>query len=202
LLSEEIGLVETMAGYTITFASIFGWLGSMLYLLSHSYISYKADWNKRLYYALNLSAAMLLVATSVVFSSWQAVVINCFWAGISVLFFFDVKLGSLPVSPSIFRAAVVVLWGWIAVLWFKDGELSLGLLGWSSAFVFSAAYLLFSAERIRPGYYFLWSAYAALALLPQLWLDQNWPVFMLEIIWAGISLFGAIRRFGQFRLIG
>ena len=191
-----------MAEYNIIFASIFGWLGAMLYLLSHSYISYKADWNKRLYYAGNLIAALLLIATSVAFNSWQAVVINGFWAVISLLFFCDVKLGSLPVSSSMFRAAVVLLWGWIAILWFKDGDLNLGLLGWSSAFVFSAAYLLFSVERMRPGYYFLWSAYAALALLPQLWLEQNWPVFMLEIIWAGISLFGAIRRFGQFRLIG
>jgi len=191
-----------MINYTVSIASIFGWLGTILYLLSHSYISYKADWNKRLYYAGNLIAAMLLIATSVVFSSWQAVVINCFWAVISLLLVCDVKLRSLPVSPSMFRAAMVLLWGWIAVLWFEDGDVNLGLLGWSSVFVFSAAYLLFSVERMRPGYYFLWSAYAALALLPQLWLEQNWPVFVLEIIWAGISLFGAIRRFGQFRLIG
>jgi hypothetical protein len=190
-----------MINYTVSIASIFGWLGAMLYLLSHSYISYKADWNKRLYYAGNLIAAMLLIATSVVFNSWQAVVINCFWAVVSLLLLCDVKLRSLPVSPLMFRAAMVILWGWIALLWFKDGDVNLGLLGWSSAFAFSAAYLLFSVERMRPGHYFLWSAYAALALLPQLWLEQNWPVFVLEIIWAGISLFGAIRSFGQFRLI-
>lgn len=180
--------------------SILGWLGTALYLLNHAHISCVKEWNRQLYFSVNLVAGILLIAASVALNSWQAVVINVFWVMISLQCLCGLKLKPLFISVTLFRTVMLLFWGWIVVLWFVEGELSLTLLGWSSALVFSVAYLLFAFERISHGHYFLWNAYAALALLPELWVDGNLPVFVLEIFWALISIVGAELWFERHRL--
>ena len=181
--------------------AIIGWCGTILYLLNHAYISLDKQWRKSIYYSANAAAAICLIISSTINSSWQAVVINAFWAIISLSLLLNFNLASIKFSKRLFNLVVIVMLAvFVGQLVFYS-QANLTLLGWTSAFVFSACYLLFSAEKMLPRYYLCWNAFAAIALLPQLWLDQNWPVFTLEIVWALISIYGAAKRFEEIHLV-
>lgn len=178
-----------------------GWIGTCLYLLNHSYISIKPNWNHKIYYGGNLLAAIALVISSIVVNSWQAVIINSFWAVISLLLLLQMSPAFIPISLKHFYWSIALF---VCVILYRSttlATLDVALLGWLSAYIFSIAYLLFSIKKLLPRYYLLFNAFAALSLLPQLWLDNNMPVFTLEIIWALISLYGAFQRYSNLRLI-
>lgn len=181
--------------------ALLGWFGTIAYLVNHAYISLVPQRNDAIYYGGNFLAASALVISSLVSGSYQAVVINGFWALISILVFAKVNLQGLPVSRRLFNGVLAVF----AIAFVYQGlinhTLDIRLLAWSSAFVFSASYLLFSVHKLRTLHYLLFNAYAAFSLLPQVWLDQNWPVFVLEICWGGISIYGAVRRYNEVHLI-
>ena len=181
--------------------ALLGWFGTITYLVNHAYISLVQQRNNTIYYAGNLLAAVALVISSVASDSFQAVVINGFWALISILILAKVDLQRLPISRRFFNAVLVIFAIALVYQGVVHAKLDIRLLGWSSAFVFSASYLLFSVAKMRILIYLLCNAYAAFSLLPQVWLDQNWPVFVLEICWGCISIYGAARRYSQVRLI-
>lgn len=181
--------------------SIIGWFGTLLYLVNHAYISIIKNWKPKIYYIGNAIAAISLILSSYISSSWQAVVINSFWAIISLALLMGVDLKILRFSQRFFylvmASTLLVILGQLIVTY----QLNFTLLGWSSAFAFSACYLLFCQEKMLPRYYLCWNAFAAIALLPQLWYDANWPVFGLEVIWAMISIYGAARKFEEVHLL-
>jgi hypothetical protein len=181
--------------------ALIGWFGTLLYLVNHAYISLNKQWKKRVYYSGNAIAAVCLICSSYVAGSWQAVFINGFWAVISVALLCDANLRSITFSKNFFYVMVGAMLTYFLGEFALQQTLNLALLGWTSAFIFSACYLLFSTEKMLPRFYLCWNAFAAIALLPQLWLDQNWPVFSLEIAWAAISIYGAARRFKEVHLI-
>lgn len=185
----------------MTVLSILGWFGTVLYLANHSYLSLVTRWRPLVYYGGNFVAATLLVFSSVAIESWQAVCINGFWSVVSLLLLCRVDLSRLPFHRSWFYLAMAIMLGVTAATFFLDTTLTIAMFGWSSTLAFCASYLLFSASRISVRTYLFWNSYAALALLPQLWLDQNWPVFGLECAWAIISIYGLFQRRQEVHLI-
>lgn len=181
--------------------AVIGWCGTILYLLNHGYISLNKNWRKSIYYTANAIAAICLIISSSINNSWQAVVINGFWAIISFSLLLNLDLTKIKFSKRLFHLIIAIMLAIFIGQYALSNNANLPLLGWTSAFVFSACYLLFSSEKMLPRYYLCWNAFAALALLPQLYLDQNWPVFTLEISWAVISIYGAIKRFEQVHLV-
>jgi len=180
---------------------VIGWLGTLVYLINHTYISINKNWQKNIYYGGNALAAVCLIISSYFTDSWQAIVINAFWAIISIALFFEVNLSSIKFSKRLFYVTLIALLTVFLAGYLVLDQLNLALLGWISTFVFSGCYLLFSSQKMLPRYYLCWNAFAAIALLPQLWLDQNWPVFSLEVVWAIISIYGAARKFEKVHLI-
>lgn len=178
-----------------------GWLGTLLYLINHAYISINKNWQQNIYYIGNAVAAICLIISSYFSVSWQAVVINTFWAIISIALLVGANLNVLRFNKRFFYAVVFVLLATFVGQYLVQNQLNFVLLGWSSAFIFSGCYLLFSQEKMLPRFYLCWNAFAAITLLPQLWNDGNWPVFGLEIIWAIISIYGAARRFEEVHLL-
>lgn len=180
---------------------ILGWAGTIIYLLNHGYISLVSQWRPTIYYGGNLVAATALVITSLQHHSHQAVIINSFWALLSLALLCKLPVERLPFNNRLFYLLLI---GFVAVIGFQifsDLQQVIIVLGWSSAFVFSGSYLLFSAGKMKQIHYLAFNAYAAIALLPQLWIDGNWPVFGLEIVWAIISLYGFYKRLDQVHLI-
>lgn len=178
-----------------------GWLGTGLYLLNHAYISYAKNLKKWVYYLGNLIAASILTVTSLIEHSWQAVVINGFWALISLLLILSAPIQKIAFPMSAFHRLIFLFWPTTLVGFYLDFQLGFMILGWSSAFAFCASYLLFNANIMKPIEYFIWNTYAAIVLLPQLWIDMNYPVFGLELAWAVISLYGVKKRYQHGHLI-
>jgi len=173
--------------------AMIGWLGASLYLCGHCYLCYKKAWNHKLYFGLNIFAAILVTVSSLIHASWQAVTINAFWAVVSIYRYCGHDLRVFPYGQKIFIRIICVFFVLIIITNLYEPKFIFPLLGWSSVFVFSAAYLLFSIGQMTALSYFLWSAYAATAILPQLWIDGNSAVFTLEVVWSAVSLLGAIK---------
>ena len=176
---------------------LLGWIGTFIYLLNHGYISFKTNWKSSIYYGGNLVAALSLVVSSYVASSYQAVFINSFWAVVSVAILLNWPLKKVPANVRVFYSGLSLLVVLFAFNLIVNGTFDAMILGWSSAYVFTFGYLLFCTKKIGLMPYLLLNAYAAIVLLPQLWLDNNWPVFALEIAWAGISLVGAYKHINE-----
>ncbi|GAA0819218.1 hypothetical protein GCM10009111_23030 [Colwellia asteriadis] len=181
-----------------------GWFGSALYLINHSYISIVKNWNPKLYYSANLIAALSLVVSSLIIISYQAVVINGFWALVSILLLIKFDIAKIPLSKSLFYIGFILLLVWSAFIGYQHGWSSLmfySCLGWSSSYVFCLSYFLFCSKKLTHVNYLLLNVYAASVLLPILWSQQNWPVFGLEVCWAIISAYGAYSKIEQVHLI-
>lgn len=181
-----------------------GWFGSILYLLNHAYISVVKNWNSKVYYAGNLIAALSLVVSSMVMASYQAVVINSFWAVISVLLLIQFDVAKLAFSKRLFYLGFVLFVGFSLWVANTQGIYSLAFhtyLGWSSSYVFCLSYFLFCSKKMSHIQYLVFNVYAATALLPLLWTQENWPVFTLEICWALISAYGVVARLDEVHLI-
>ena len=169
-----------------------GWAGTFLYLINHAYISFYKKYNKKNYFIINLIAALCLIFSSVIHESYQSIVINFFWAIISLLLILGFELSKIPVSKKLFYVMFCSLISILIFSFFLTSYINFSLLGWSSSLVFCFSYLLFCSNKFSLRSYFLCNGYAAIALLPQLWIDNNLPVFYLEIIWALISVYGFI----------
>ena len=183
---------------------ILGWLGSILYLVNHGYISVIKNWNTKLYYGGNFIAATSLVISSLLIFSYQAVVINAFWALISILLLIKFDVAKVPLSRRIFFVGFIVMLVWLVVIGLQSGWQSTtfySFLGWSSSYVFCFSYFLFCSKKLSHVNYLILNIYAACALLPLLWQQQNWPVFSLEVVWAGISAYGVLSRMDEVHLI-
>lgn len=185
-------------------AAIIGWLGSGIYLINHAYISTKKYWNSTVYYTGNLLAALILVTSSLLISSYQAVVINSFWAIISVMLLMRLDVAKIPISKRVFYFGFIIILSYSLYAGIEHGCQSADFftrIGWSSSYVFCLSYLLFCSDKMNKVKYLLFNFYAATALLPILWTQQNWPVFTLEVCWALISLYGVYTRVEEIHLI-
>ena len=183
---------------------ILGWFGSFLYLVNHAYISIVKGWNTKLYYSGNFIAAMSLVVSSLLIFSYQAVVINAFWAVVSILLLIKFDVAKVPLSKRIFFLGFIAILVWLLISGSQNGWQSTTFyshLGWSSSYVFCFSYFLFCSKKLSHVNYLLLNIYAACALLPLLWQQQNWPVFSLEVVWATISAYGVLSRIDEVHLI-
>lgn len=176
---------------------ILGWTGTVLYLGAYVYVT----WGRRprvwSYYGTNLLAALLVCVSSVTFGTWQTVAINGFWALVSLMALFGRNVVRdqlrLPVLSRLLTAVLTVLCLVAGVVWLLEGfRVAAALLGWGSTTAFCIGYLLFAAQGIQRRTFLAYNLYAALVLLPQLFLDGNWPVVGLETVWGLISLGGLV----------
>lgn len=182
--------------------TIIGWLGTVLYLANHAYISLIKNWRPKVYFLGNLIAATSLTVQSVYISSWQAAAINGFWMVISALLLIGVKMDSVKITAKpYFVFSGILLTSVLSTFIFVELTQFYDILGWSAAYFFCSSYFLFSAKRISSRAYLAINVYAALVLLPQLWLQANYPVFALEIAWALVSLIGIVKSYQEVHLI-
>lgn len=169
---------------------LIGWAGTFIYLAAYVYVSRVSDYRRGLYFGGNLVGALCILAVSLGLHSWQAVVINGFWAVISVAGLLALRPRWPAPPPWMLGGVVVVAVGTSAILLFIDASLAIGLLGWSATATFCLGYCLFATEKLAPGHFFLLNAYSASAIIPQLVVDGNYPTVGLEAAWTVISLMG------------
>jgi hypothetical protein len=180
---------------------VIGWFGTVLYLINHVYISLNSQYKKHIYYVGNAIAAIALVLSSLVVNSMQAVIINGFWAVVSIALLLKLPVHKFPFSRRAFYTIFVCIVGLILYRYVVESNLDLMLMGWFSAYIFCLGYLLFSGDKLKHSNYLILNFVAATALIPQLWYDHNLPVLTLEIAWAIISLYGVIKKVKNAHLI-
>lgn len=173
--------------------TVIGWVATAVYLGNHGYLSTHRNYRPKIYYALNFFAASGIVVSSAAIASWQAVVVNAFWALLSLAALNDVQPhagGRLSERWIIAPLAALGLGG----LGFALFDLSAGMaaLGWAATGLFCGGYLLFAAGAVRRRRFLLFNIFAAYGLTPILYLDANWPVLALEACWGAISAIGWI----------
>ena len=64
------------------------------------------------------------------------------------------------------------------------------LIGWFSVVVFLSCYLSFSVGEITEYQYFKYNVFVSLSIIPQMYLDNNFPVVFLGFSWLLITIFG------------
>ena len=183
-MNEDAATLFLLAG---GWTGLLGWAGSLLYLANHAALSLVRPYPEKIYLGANLVAALSVAIASVVLASWQSVGVNAFWAIVSL----QAMTGPAR-TPDFLKErqvrlvmAGVVLAACLAAV--QSFQLGLEILGWSSVIGFGSAYFLFANNKISRAMYFLYNGWAAVLILPILWIDGNWPVLALECCWAALS---------------
>ena len=169
-----------------------GWFAVIVYICAQAYVSFVSHFRRGVFYSLNAVAAVALAVASAAILSWQAVAVNVFWAGVSVLGLRYTKW------PNVLRVRPRVVFWLISAVTFSglvgvaNGALVRGfdLLGWAGTLLYCGIYLLFAAQRLGRRRYLLLNVAASALLMPIYYLDGNIPSLTLNVFWAGISFAG------------
>ncbi|NNU16007.1 hypothetical protein HK107_06695 [Parvularcula sp. ZS-1/3] len=169
-----------------------GWLGLTLYAAAHLLLILRDGRDRRLYFSINLVAAIVFTASAIGLSSWQSMAINIFWALTSVLGLADRErilsgLGRGLTLATLLLSALLLAVSGAGVFPFADG------LGWTGALIYSLAYFLLAEERINRRRYLLLNVIAAVVLIPVYNAQENWPALWMSIVWTVISGGGYLR---------
>ncbi len=176
---------------------IIGWCGSILYLLSYILLAVNLLERGKFYYYLNIVAAVFVVIISLEKTTYQAVVINLLWGAISLNSLYKYIQTKAPVKPSVFRFINLFLLLICIGLIFSNTSAGIQVFGWLSVAYFISSYFYFASNYISEREFHIWNFLAALAIIPQLYVDQNWPVIVLEIFWAAFAVWGYFGEDGK-----
>ncbi len=170
-----------------------GYAGTILYLANHAYVSLHPSYRENWYFSANLIAALAVVASSLALMSMQAVATNAFWAIISILRLFG-KTPTLAISvPTLGWQTLLATGVCLIIGWWLDAAIAIAVAAWCSVLLFATAYFLFASGQLAKRHYLIANFVAAIVIMPQLWVDANYPVLLLEFAWAVISAVGAVR---------
>lgn len=173
---------------------VLGYLGTVIYLGNHTYVSLSSRYSDRLYFSGNLIAAFCVAGSSLALWSWQAVVTNLFWALVSIQRLRGGNFHSGWVKAAALRPLFGIATVALVLALLLRPEAAIAVMGWISVASFVIAYVLFAADQLPKQAYLWLNAAAALLIIPQLWVDKNMPVLVLEVAWAILSVYGALMR--------
>ncbi|WCE28385.1 CBU_0592 family membrane protein [Vibrio sp. SCSIO 43137] len=174
--------------------TVIGWIGMAQYLVAFVLLSLNIIEKNRLYYLLNASGCLFLVIYSVSINSYQIAVINLVWIVVSVLACYN-RVPDLRLFDGRVFAGVVIglLLGDVIAYYSNAHQLAIDILGWLSVWLYLAAYWLLLNQRMSLDYYRYVNVLAPIAILPILYMDQNWPNFTSNSIWLVVALAGIIK---------
>ena len=172
----------------LTLLTIAGWVGTVLYLLNHAYVSLVKAWKPAWYFSGNLLAALLLVIQSSYLQSWQAVAVNGFWLVISAYSLTGKKLTANLLKPAHLPFILFFTVGVALAFLGLSFEGVVQSLAWSATLAFGLRYFLFASSTLSQRQYLIYNFYAASVIAPAMYFDANYPVLALEVSWAVISL--------------
>lgn len=179
---------------------VVGWLGTLLYLLAHSLLSLGVI-NRFKYVALNAAAALVVSFYSVYEWSLQPVFINIVWSGLSFWGLFlhsdenPQDTGQKRGSRDMLYSVLIIVSGLVAIsvaLVFIKFSLFF-ILSWLSVWLYSSTYFSFIFLRMSDRWFFILCIVSAAIIIPQLFLDSNYPVIGVQVLWIFWSLVGLFR---------
>lgn len=174
-----------------------GWLATTLYLIAQGYISLNPNYKRTPFFVLNILAGVLLTGASIGMESYQAVAINAYWAIVSLAALFHLF------TRFHFRMPIPWLWGICGLLAVASiagilalgpaGPLIIDVIGWNGTIIYCGSYFLMAIRNISRISYLWVNAISGVMLLPAYAMADNWPSFVLNVVWVILSVIGAVR---------
>lgn len=179
------------------FMATVGWLGTALYLAAQMLLAL-FDLSRFRYVMLNAAAALASSAYSVYIWSIQAVCINVVWTALSLA---ALRYHGVTVTPprdpvAAHRRSLAIVGGGAAAFaaaWLGQPPDLWVWLSWLSFWLYSAAYFTFIFVGLRRNAFLALCITAASALIPQLVVDGNQPVLVVQGLWIVFSAVGLMR---------
>ncbi len=164
---------------------IFGWIGSIIYIVAYYLISHNKIDKGKMYFLLNMIAAVLVSVISVVKMTIQPVFTNVFWLYVSYVSYFNKNLTLKFMNKKFFDFVLVIMSFSSIVSWLIWDYLQcFDILAWMSVVAFIWSYYLFSVEKINMQSFHLYNVIAAISVIPKMVVFSNYQVVCLEILWA------------------
>lgn len=170
-----------------------GWVALVLYVGAHILLILTGKRYRRIYFAVNLVAAIGFVISAGGLSSWQSLAINVFWIVTSI---FGLT-GRTNILPSGGGKAVLLFYGatiavLVGIVWIAPPLLA-DAAGWAGAALYCVAYFLLADEDLDRRGYLAMNIAAPLLLVPVYTAQGNWPAQWMSFIWAALSFAGLVR---------
>lgn len=180
---------------------VIGWLGTLLYLLAHSLLSLSVI-SRFKYVALNAVAAVVVSIYSLYEWSLQPVFINVVWSGLS---FWGLYVHSDKSVQNAGQEGILRHWLYsILIISVGLAAISIALvsiksswifiLSWLSFWLYSSTYFSFIFLRMSDRWFFMLCIVSATIIIPQLYLDSNYPVIGVQLLWIFWSLVALLRH--------
>lgn len=177
--------------------AIIGWSGSILYLAAQILLAL-FSLPQRKYVIINAFAAILVSIYSFSLFSLQPIIINISWSALSIfsLLLRQSETGGNGKALNVFTAIWIILSGVILLITVNLNIVTnlYTLISWISVWLYLASYTLFIFFKFPlPGFLFI-GLLAAILLIPQLWLDRNFPAVFIQLLWSITCMLGIIRK--------
>lgn len=178
-----------MLWLNMNFIEIVGWIGSIIYIVAYFLLTYKIIEKGKIYYLLNKIAALLIIIISIKKNTFQPVVINGLWLYISYLGYNKINLKIEFLTKNMMHI-ISLIFTLVAIITYfiYERNLSFDILAWLSVFAFSSSYFLFSTKKIKERTFHFYNLIAAIAIIPKMYIFDNFQVVTLEVIWAFLAL--------------
>jgi hypothetical protein len=173
--------------------SVIGWLGTVTYLVAYMLLALGVLETGAVYLTMNIAAAGMVMLFSATRASWAALVINGAWCTISLYSQLKLPLRIPQILVPIIRYGIVIaLFGAISILSLGNPLYAFGVLAWCSFCSYIFPYLFFLNQKISLTEFHRWNLLAAVIIIPDLVIDHNWPVVVIEVFWSGVALAGLL----------
>lgn len=175
---------------------VVGWSGTLLYLVAQILLSIFAL-PRRKYVLLNALAAFLVSIYSLYAWSLQPVFINVVWTALSLV---GLKVMAneiaVPKQAPGNRLSLLIMNLGAVIFFLCYGLLEMSFvlwLSWLSFWLYSATYFSFIFFRLSDFWFFLYCILSAGIIIPQLYIDSNYPVIGVQVLWIFWSTVGLFR---------
>ncbi len=168
---------------------IIGWIGSIMYLVAYFLLSNKIIEKDKLYYLLNIVAAVLVAILSTYKNTMQSVFLNLFWGYLSYFAYINKEFKFNIISVRLFNISIsaLLIVSFILLL-LKKQFLALDTLAWISVFVFIVSYYLLLVNKISLQSFNIYNFIAAFIIIPKMYTFENYQVAFVQAIWAFFAL--------------
>lgn len=164
---------------------ILGWIGSIIYIVAYFLISKGKIDKDKMYYLLNMIAAVLVSIVSIAKMTIQPVFTNLFWLYVSYVSYIEKEIKFKFINKKILDFILVVMGIYSVVTFFIwDYLYCFDILAWLSVVAFVGSFYLFSIDKINTQSFHLYNIIAALSVIPKMVAFDNYQVACLEILWA------------------
>lgn len=178
---------------------IIGWVAIVFTITNYFLLTTFKDYKRRTYYTVTILPCTLSSISCVMLESWIPLINNLFAVFISLYFLITHKNLKVNMSKQLFDIGLYSIVAVACASLFVSTSTGADIFAFSAAYIFAIGYLLYCGNAFNNLEYFLYNAYAGVAIIPSLYFDENWPLVGLNIFWLILSLRGYYREKQEYK---